>query len=273
MDRKIAKAKDRAEAESSARPLKPEDAARLSDMQAKAKEMLQKSQEAGEAGEVDVSMALAQQATEMQAQHDRLHKSLTAPERTMSVCDICGVFINSTDNDQRRQEHLTGKQYLGWKAIREKYAELTSRWEVRARSREPELPPPPGIAPVAASRERSGPPPEERGRSHDRERERERSPRREDRGYERGRSGGSGYDDRGGYDRGYDRDRGGDRDRGYDRGRDDRGYDRGYERGRGGYDDRRDRGGYEDRGRGGGHDDGYRSGSGRRSDYEDRRRY
>mgnify|MGYP001807240090 CR=1 FL=1 len=65
--------------------------------------MLQKSQEAGEAGEVDVSMALAQQATEMQAQHDRLHKSLTAPERTMSVCDICGVFINSTDNDQRRQ--------------------------------------------------------------------------------------------------------------------------------------------------------------------------
>lgn len=51
--------------------------------------------------------------------------------------------------------------------------------------------------------------------------------------------------------------------------RDDRGYDRGYERGRGGYDDRRDRGGYEDRGRGGGgYDDGYRSGSGRRSDYE-----
>ncbi len=69
------------------------------------------------------------------------------------------------------QEHLTGKQYLGWKAIREKYAELTSRWEARARSREPELPPPPSVP----SRERSGPPPEERERSHDRERER--SPR------------------------------------------------------------------------------------------------
>lgn len=37
MDRKIAKAKDRAAAESSARPLKPDDAARLADMQAKAK--------------------------------------------------------------------------------------------------------------------------------------------------------------------------------------------------------------------------------------------
>lgn len=74
------------------------------------------------------------------------------------------------------QEHLTGKQYLGWKAIREKYAELTSRWEARARSREPELLPPPPAAPSSV-RERSGPPPEERERSRDRERERERSPR------------------------------------------------------------------------------------------------
>ncbi|GIM14200.1 hypothetical protein Vretimale_17234, partial [Volvox reticuliferus] len=121
-------------------------------------------QEAGEAGDVDVSMALAQQAQEMPAQHDRLHRNLTAPERTMSVCDICGVFINSTDNDQRRQEHLTGKQYLGWKAIREKYAELQNKFE-RSRSREPE----PSV------RERSAPPqvgeePSNRGR------ERERSP-------------------------------------------------------------------------------------------------
>lgn len=37
MDRKIAKSKERAEAESSARPLKPDDAARLAEMQAKAK--------------------------------------------------------------------------------------------------------------------------------------------------------------------------------------------------------------------------------------------
>ncbi|KXZ48441.1 hypothetical protein GPECTOR_28g851 [Gonium pectorale] len=256
MDRKIAKAKERAEAESMARPLKPEDAARLAEMQAKAKELLHKSQEAGEAGDVDVSMALAQQAQEMQTQHDRLHRSLTAPERTMSVCDICGVFINSTDNDQRRQEHLTGKQYLGWKAIREKYAELQNKYE-RARSREPE----------PFTKERSGPPeePSHRSSSRDRERERdrERSPSRR----------GSSYDDRSGYERGRSS---GYEDRRHDSGRDDRGYDRGYDsRGRG-HDDSRGRGydsrgydaGYDSRGRG--YDDGQR---GRGGGYDDRRGY
>ena len=68
-----------------------------------AAELLQKSQTAGEVGDVDISMALAAQAEELQQQHDRLHRTLTAPDRTMMVCDICGVFINSTDNDQRRQ--------------------------------------------------------------------------------------------------------------------------------------------------------------------------
>ncbi|GIL60837.1 hypothetical protein Vafri_15357 [Volvox africanus] len=293
MDRKIAKSKERAEAESSARPLKPDDATRLAEMQTKAKELLHKSQEAGEAGDVDVSMALAQQAQEMQAQHDRLHRNLTAPERTMSVCDICGVFINSTDNDQRRQvrsstqptpsmlaaqEHLTGKQYLGWKAIREKYAELQNKFE-RSRSREPE----PSV------RERSAPP-QVGEESSQRGRERERSPvRREHVSRERGS-----YDDRGGYESrgrsaGYD-DRRNDSGREVDSRRDDRGYDsrgRGYDDGRSraydegrsrGYDDYRGRGydgsrgrGYEDGGRGRSYDDrreydrrgddGYRSGS------------
>ncbi len=66
-------------------------------------DLLRQSQEAGEAGDVDVSMALAAQAQEVQLQHDRLHKALTAPERTMEVCEICGIFMNSTDNEARRQ--------------------------------------------------------------------------------------------------------------------------------------------------------------------------
>lgn len=65
-------------------------------------ELQQQSQEAGEAGNVDASMALAQQAEEVQQGHDRLQRQLTTPDRTMTVCEICGVFINSTDNEQRR---------------------------------------------------------------------------------------------------------------------------------------------------------------------------
>lgn len=64
---------------------------------------LEKSQKAGEDGDVDASIMLAATADDLKLQHDRMVKQLTAPDRTMSVCDICGVFVNSTDNDQRRQ--------------------------------------------------------------------------------------------------------------------------------------------------------------------------
>ena len=48
-------------------------------------------------------MVCVQQAEAFQAQHDALQKQLTQPERIMTVCEVCGVFINSTDNEQRRQ--------------------------------------------------------------------------------------------------------------------------------------------------------------------------
>lgn len=56
----------------------------------------------GEEGDVDGAMAATQQAETLGKQHETLYKQLTEPERTMTVCDICGVFINSTDNEQRR---------------------------------------------------------------------------------------------------------------------------------------------------------------------------
>ena len=44
------------------------------------------------------------------------------------MCDVCGVFIQSTDNEARRRDHLEGKQYLGWLAIREKHKELMGKY-------------------------------------------------------------------------------------------------------------------------------------------------
>ena len=52
---------------------------------------------------MDGSMLFAQQAEAFNAQHVALQKSLTQPDRTMTVCEVCGVFINSTDNEQRRK--------------------------------------------------------------------------------------------------------------------------------------------------------------------------
>lgn len=67
-----------------------------------AAESLDKSQRLGETGDVDASMLAAQQAETYKKQYDDLHRRLTAPDRTMTVCEICGLFINSSDNDQRR---------------------------------------------------------------------------------------------------------------------------------------------------------------------------
>lgn len=101
------------------------------------------------------------------------------------------------------QDHLTGKQYLGWKKIRETYAEIIKRREDRLRggplpehhrssSRE-----------VAAAAERGSSRDPERGSSRDRERDRDRE---RSRGSSRDR--GSGRDrDRDHRDRDYRRDR------------------------------------------------------------------
>ena len=72
-------------------------------VQAQEADAAKRSQAMAEAGDVDGSMVCAQQAEAYRLQHDTLHTQLTAPERVMTVCEVCGVFINSTDNDQRRQ--------------------------------------------------------------------------------------------------------------------------------------------------------------------------
>ncbi len=65
-------------------------------------DMVARAAQLGEEGDVDGAMAMTKQAENLGKQYEVLHKQLTEPERTMTVCDICGVFINSTDNEQRR---------------------------------------------------------------------------------------------------------------------------------------------------------------------------
>lgn len=166
MDKKIAKAKERAEKESAPRELKPDEKARLTEIQTKVKEALEKSQQLGEEGDVDGSMMFAQQAESLKQQHESMKKTFTQPERTMTVCEVCGVFINSTDNEQRRKassDHLNGKQYIGWKKIREAHNALVEKFDRLRKERDP-------------SRERRDEQREkERDRDRRRERERERS--------------------------------------------------------------------------------------------------
>lgn len=122
MDRKIERAKERAEKEKGARPLMPDDKLRLEGLKKRQKgsevvcnalllictclqytEAMESSALMAEQGNVDGSMAAATAAEDLQKQYDALYKELTSNDRFMTVCEVCGVFINSTDNEQRRQ--------------------------------------------------------------------------------------------------------------------------------------------------------------------------
>lgn len=54
-------------------------------------------------GDADGSLAMAESATKFSEEHERLRLELVTPERTKSVCEVCGVYINSTDSEERHQ--------------------------------------------------------------------------------------------------------------------------------------------------------------------------
>eukprot|EP00210_Caulerpa_lentillifera_P004300 g4103.t1 len=180
MDRKIARSKERAEKESAPRELKPEDRVQLEGIQTKLKEALDKAEQSGEMGDIDQSMLYSQQGEALKKQYDELYKTFTQPERTMTVCEVCGVFINSTDNEQRRRDHLNGKQYMGWKSIRTHRDRLGKKLDDLKKEQEQEE----GEEPAVEEEEDEEKPRRERSRSNEdrsssrhRRRERSRSPR------------------------------------------------------------------------------------------------
>ena len=54
-------------------------------------------------GDADGSIAMAEKASKFKEEHDKLREELVTPDRIKSVCEVCGVFVNSTDNEQRRE--------------------------------------------------------------------------------------------------------------------------------------------------------------------------
>jgi hypothetical protein len=56
----------------------------------------------GEQGDVDNALVCTNQADNYRRQYETLHTQLTQPERIMTVCEVCGVFISTTTDDTRR---------------------------------------------------------------------------------------------------------------------------------------------------------------------------
>lgn len=106
----------------------------------------------------------------IEAQHRNLNYVKSDISTDKTVCEVSGNFMSSRDADERIAAHYAGKQYVGWKLVRDKFAEMVKKYGRYG-------PPPPGRDGV----ENTGPMPP----------------------MGRGRGGGGGYNDRGGgYDRG-----------------------------------------------------------------------
>lgn len=61
------------------------------------------------------------------------HEAL--PEKQMKVCEICGAFLIVGDAQQRIEDHLMGKQHLGYSKLRNAVTEINER---RQKEREEE---------------------------------------------------------------------------------------------------------------------------------------
>jgi hypothetical protein len=64
---------------------------------------------------------------ELARAQQELHEKGMKAEKTLAVCPISGVYMSSTDNEQRTHDHLNGKQYQGWKVCGSSLNQLSRR--------------------------------------------------------------------------------------------------------------------------------------------------
>ncbi|XP_028160032.1 luc7-like protein 3 isoform X1 [Ostrinia furnacalis] len=210
--------------------------------------LVQEAEEAGTRGDVEQAQGLMKLCDRLKEEKEQLlkqqensHWSMTAElaaaqEKQMEVCPVCGAFLIVGDAQQRIDDHLSGKQHVGYFKLRQAYEEMNESREKqqqekerkRREEREKErVSRGGGLGSDRRDRERV---------ERDRERERDRSERGDrdkerdkDRDSHRHRSS---RDDKGGRHEDRDRERERDKDREKDRERDNKDRERDRERDR-----------------------------------------
>merc|ERR1712086_425765 len=128
MDRKILRTKERVETSDPISLLGPEDAERVTDLNGQILELQKKSESLGEEGDIDGSLALHQQAEQLRVQKDDIERAAAPPnEKQQFVCEVSGLIYSSTDNDARIRDLQSGRQFLGWKKIRDYCVKLRAQ--------------------------------------------------------------------------------------------------------------------------------------------------
>merc|ERR1719491_1881209 len=64
----------------------------------------------------------------LQGLQKQLYHIRTDTSSDKTVCEISGNFMSSRDAEERIAAHYAGKQYVGWKMVRDKYRELHQKY-------------------------------------------------------------------------------------------------------------------------------------------------
>lgn len=127
-DRRIAKTKERYDRENEALPaIPPETVAQINALKEEIRALQAQSEALGEQGDVDASMVAFNRANSLQMQMQEVERKGTPAHKKQFVDDISGLVYASTDNEARLDDLRSGKQYKGWKLMRDKLAELRQK--------------------------------------------------------------------------------------------------------------------------------------------------
>ncbi|CAN0302771.1 unnamed protein product, partial [Ectocarpus sp. 12 AP-2014] len=148
-DRRVEKNKERLRLEQGDDNVKDSQIARLIDMERVMSEKMELSEKQAEEGLVDEAQALLAEVARMREHKSAIEKQMAEKNENSKrdiVCEVSGNImlvsgniLSSAENEERIRCHFQGKQYLGWKAVRDKLKELKEKFEnkpIRERSRE-----------------------------------------------------------------------------------------------------------------------------------------
>ncbi|GBP88776.1 Luc7-like protein 3 [Eumeta japonica] len=110
--------------------------------------LVREAEEAGTRGDVEQAQGLMKLCDRLKEDKEQLlkqqensHWSMTAElaaaqEKQMEVCPICGAFLIVGDAQQRIEDHLSGKQHVGYFKLRQAYDEMTEAREKELQEKE-----------------------------------------------------------------------------------------------------------------------------------------
>lgn len=130
----------------------------LNNLNARVKKLIGEAEEAGNRGDVDQAQGLMTLCDQLKDEKDALIKhhdqgggeplpaekpapavagwnDFQSSEKQMEVCEVCGAFLIVGDAQQRLEDHLTGKQHMGYSRLRKAVDEM---YEKRKQEREEE---------------------------------------------------------------------------------------------------------------------------------------